>query len=144
MLNERGVAKMFETEPKGIYFCVERAINICQSIFVGFKCFCWSWRVGSGRISWSRSKTFPREKHVNMDETMIRLWQGGRRELVKLEPFADRKLDKDERGSLAERRQNVFMLAFKSDCPHVVWSFGDLRRSLEPLAPLAQKALLLD
>ena len=50
--------------------------------------------------------------HVNMDETMIRLRQGGRLELVKLKPFADLKLflDKEERGSLAERRQDVFCL----------------------------------
>ena len=84
--------------------------------------------------------------HVNMDETMIRLRQGGRLELVKLKPFADRKLflDKEERGSLAERRQNVFVLAFISDCPHAVWILGDLRRRLEPLGPLAQLALLLD
>ena len=63
--------------------------------------------------------------HVNMDETMIRLRQGGRPELVKLKPFADRKLflDKEERGSLAERRQDVFLLAFISDCPHAVWVF---------------------
>ena len=54
-----------------------------------------------------------------MDETMIRLWQGGRRELVKVEPFTNRKyfLDKKERGSLAERRQNSSMVAFVSDCP---------------------------
>ena len=54
---------------------------------------------------------------------MIRLWQGGRRELVKLEPFAERKLflDKEERGSLAEKRQNVSMVAFISDWPHAVW-----------------------
>ena len=32
-----GVAKMFETEPKGIYFWVERAISSCRSIFVGVK-----------------------------------------------------------------------------------------------------------
>lgn len=37
LLNERGVAKMFETEPKGIYFWVERAISSCRSIFVGVK-----------------------------------------------------------------------------------------------------------
>ena len=37
LLNERGVAKMFETEPKGIYFWVERAISSCRSIFVGLK-----------------------------------------------------------------------------------------------------------
>jgi hypothetical protein len=50
---------------------------------------------------------------------MIRLWQGGRGELVKFEPFADRKwfLDKKERVSLAERRQNSSMIAFTSDCP---------------------------
>ena len=28
---------MFETEPKGIYFWVERAISSCRSIFVGLK-----------------------------------------------------------------------------------------------------------
>ena len=57
--------------------------------------------------------------YVNMDETMIRLWQGGRREIVKVEPLADRKLflDKEERGTLAERRQNCSMVAFISDCP---------------------------
>ena len=57
--------------------------------------------------------------YVNMDETMLRFWQGGRRELVKIEPFADRKLflDREERGSLSERRQNSSMVAFISDCP---------------------------
>ena len=57
--------------------------------------------------------------YVNMDETMLRLWQGGRRELVKIEPFADRKLflDREERGSLSERRQKSSMIAFISDCP---------------------------
>ena len=57
--------------------------------------------------------------YVNMDETMIRLWQGGHREIVKVEPFANRKLflDTEERGSLAERRQNCSMIAFISDCP---------------------------
>ena len=56
---------------------------------------------------------------MNMDETMIKLWQGGRRELVRTDPLADRKvfLDKEERGTLAERRQNSSMIAFISDCP---------------------------
>ena len=60
-----------------------------------------------------------RTVYVNMDETMIRLWQGGQRALVKVEPFADRKLflDREERGTLAERRQNCSMIAFMSDCP---------------------------
>ena len=86
----------------------------------------------------SQQDTPRRIMHVNMDETMIRLRQGGRPELVKLKPFADRKLflDKEERGSLAERRQDVFLLAFISDCPHAVWVLGDLQRRLEPLAPL--------
>ena len=35
LLNERGVAKTFETEPKGIYFWVERAISSCRSILLG-------------------------------------------------------------------------------------------------------------
>ena len=42
LLNERGVAKMFETEPKGIYFWVERAISSCRSIF------CWVLKVYVG------------------------------------------------------------------------------------------------
>ena len=60
-----------------------------------------------------------RTVYLNMDETMIRLWQGGRRALVKVEPFADRRLfmDREERGSLAERRQCCSMIAFISDCP---------------------------
>ena len=39
-----------------------------------------------------QSGEMQRTVYVNMDETMIRLWQGGRRDLVKVEPFADRKL----------------------------------------------------
>ena len=60
-----------------------------------------------------------RTVYVNMDETMISLWQGGRRALVKVEPFADRQLflDREERGTLAERRQCCSMIAFISDCP---------------------------
>ena len=56
---------------------------------------------------------------LNMDETMIRLWQGGRRDLVKVEPFADRELFlvREERSTLAERRQYCSMIAFMSDCP---------------------------
>ena len=46
--------------------------------------------------------------------------------------------------SLAEKRQNISMVAFISDWPHAVWILGDLRRRLEPLGPLAQLALLLD
>ena len=48
---------------------------------------------------------------------MICLWQGGCRELVKVEPFADRKLflDREECGTIAERRQNSSLLAFISD-----------------------------
>ena len=39
--------------------------------------------------------------------------------LVKIETFADRRLflDREERGTLAERRQNCSMIAFISDCP---------------------------
>ena len=103
---------------------------------------CWQWT----NFVESQQDIPRRIIHVNMDETMIRLWQGGRLELVKLEPFAERKLflDKEERGSLAEKRQNVSMVAFISDWPHAVWILGDLRRRLEPLGPLAQLALLLD
>ena len=103
---------------------------------------CWQWT----NFVESQQDTPRRIIHVSMDETMIRLWQGGRRELVKLEPFAERKLflDKEERGSLAEKRQNVSMVAFISDWPHAVWILGDLRRRLELLGPLAQLALLLD
>ena len=54
---------------------------------------------------------------INMDETMVSLWQGGRRNLVKVEPLANRKrfLDREERGTLAERRHNCSLLAFISD-----------------------------
>ena len=66
-----------------------------------------------------QSGEMQRTVYVNMDETMIRLWQGGRRDLVKIEPFAKRRvfLDREERGTLAERRQNCSMIAFISDCP---------------------------
>ena len=103
---------------------------------------CWQW----SNFVESQRDTARRLIYINMDETMVRLWQGGRRELVKLEPFAERKLflDKEERGSLAEKRQNVSMVAFISDWPHAVWILGDLWRRLEPLGPLAQLALLLD
>ena len=51
---------------------------------------------------------------------MIRLWQGGRREFVKVEQSSERKwfLDREERGSLSERRQNSSLIAFIADCPH--------------------------
>ena len=48
---------------------------------------------------------------------MVPLWQGGRRNLVKVEPFADRKrfLDREARGTPAERRQNCSLLSFIAD-----------------------------
>ena len=54
---------------------------------------------------------------VNMDETSIRLWQGGKRQLVKVERRVRRRLflDREERGSLADRRQNASLLAFIAD-----------------------------
>ena len=60
-----------------------------------------------------------RTVYVNMDETMICLWQGGRRDLVKIVPLADRRLflGREERGTIAERRQNCSMIAFISNCP---------------------------
>ena len=60
-----------------------------------------------------------RTVYVNMDETVIRLWQGGQRALVKVEPFADRQLflDREERGALAERRQRCSMIALIAECP---------------------------
>ena len=94
-----------------------------RSIIVGvfwFQVFrevvaCWQWL----NFVESQQDTARRIVYVDMDETMIRHWQGGRRELVKFEPFADRKwsLDKEECGSLAERRQDSSMIAFISDCP---------------------------
>ena len=76
---------------------------------------CWQW----ANFVESQAGVTKRIVYVNMDETMIKLWQGGRRELVRIEPLADRKvfLDKEERGTLAERRQNSSMIAFISDCP---------------------------
>ena len=76
---------------------------------------CWQW----ANVVESQAGVTKRIVYVNMDETMIKLWQGGRRELVRIEPLADRKvfLDKEERGTLAERRQNSSMIAFISDCP---------------------------
>ena len=76
---------------------------------------CWQW----SNFVESQQDSARRVVYVNMDETMIRLWQGGLGELVKFESFADRKwfLNKEERVSLAERRQNSSMIAFISDCP---------------------------
>ena len=76
---------------------------------------CWQW----SNFVESQQDTARRTVYVNMDETMFRLWQGGRHELVKFDPFAERKwfLGKRECGSLAERRQNSSMMASISDCP---------------------------
>ena len=48
---------------------------------------------------------------------MVALWQSGRRNLVKVEPFANRKrfLDREEPGTLAQRRHNCSLLGFISD-----------------------------
>ena len=75
---------------------------------------CWQW----SNFVESQQDIAGRIVYVIMDEAMIRLWRGGRRGLVKLEPFAERKcfLDKEERGSLAERRQNRSMISI-SDSP---------------------------
>ena len=76
---------------------------------------CWQW----ANFVESQAGVTKRIVYVNMDETMIKLWQGGRRELVRTESLVDRKiiLYKEERGTLAERRQNSSMIAFISDCP---------------------------
>ena len=92
---------------------VLRAINYCRSVLVPVSrkvVACWQW----SNFVEAQQDSARRVIYVNMAETMIRLWQGGRRELVKVEPSADRKwfLDKEERGSLAERRQNSSMIAF--------------------------------
>ena len=76
---------------------------------------CWQW----ANFVESQQDLTQRVVYVNMDETMIRFWQGGRREFVKVEPLGERKwfLDREERGSLSERRQNSSLIAFIADCP---------------------------
>ena len=52
---------------------------------------------------------------------MVRLWQGGQKAFVEIGAFENKRvfLDKEERNSLAERRQCCSMLAFISDCADV-------------------------
>ena len=78
---------------------------------------CWQW------ANFVEAQCGPTRRvvYVNMDETAIRLWQGGRHELLHVPAWDARKivLDREERGSLAERRQNSTMVAFISACAEV-------------------------
>ena len=62
LLNERGGCQDVRDRAQGNLFLGRTGDQFLSEHFLlGFKGLCWFWCVGSGRISWSRSKTLPGE-----------------------------------------------------------------------------------